>query len=151
MKKSSSDDITCDIITLAGRFTSHSDLQRYADKQFITLDKASKRIKELEEQVSSLTAALNSVSTAIDSTVEKIIITPEQAICDAQIAVLRDRSLNGMELTLEEIKKLDLLIKNKRLAKEQSTAIEGKARQLPVPNSQLIQIASQMEKFVEEG
>ena len=45
---------------------------------------------------------------------------PEEIICIEQIAKLKERS-NGRELSLEEVKRLDLLIKNLRLIKGEST------------------------------
>ena len=50
----------------------------------------------------------------------KINVSVEEQILEQQIRKLAAISMVG-ELTLEEIKKLDLLIKNKRLVNEQST------------------------------
>lgn len=50
----------------------------------------------------------------------KLHITPEEIILEQQIRQLAKLSQAG-SLTLEEIKMLDLLIKNKRLVNEQST------------------------------
>ena len=73
-----------------------------------------KDIKELSK---------NFIPVPQDSSKGKLIkmhVTPEEQIIDEQIRQLSQISNRG-ELTLEEIKKLDLLIKNKRLLNDQST------------------------------
>lgn len=54
------------------------------------------------------------------SKVIKLNLTPEEQICELQIQSLL-RTSQVRDLTLEETKKLDLLIKNKRLYSGQST------------------------------
>lgn len=49
-------------------------------------------------------------------------VSSEELICVEQIEMLRAKSI-GRELTLEEVKKLDLLNKNLRLAREQATQV----------------------------
>ena len=49
-------------------------------------------------------------------------VSSEELICVEQIELLRAKSI-GRELTLEEVKKLDLLNKNLRLAREQATQV----------------------------
>jgi uncharacterized protein (DUF1800 family) len=49
-------------------------------------------------------------------------VSTEELICIEQIELLRAKSL-GRELTLEEAKKLDLFVKNLRLAREQATQV----------------------------
>lgn len=51
----------------------------------------------------------------------KINVTSEENIIDQEINKIKKRSDNLSELTLEDIKKLDLLIKNKRLLNDEST------------------------------
>lgn len=70
--------------------------------------------------------------------------TPEELVCIEQIEVLRNRSAQR-ELSLEEVKKLDLLIKNLRLIKEQSTENVATAGWRDVSEDALVAIASQSE------
>lgn len=49
-------------------------------------------------------------------------VSSEEMICIEQIEILKNKSV-GRELTLEEVKKLDLLNKNLRLAREQATQV----------------------------
>lgn len=134
----------CDIITLAGKFKSYSELQGYSDKQYIALQKAAEKIQQLESEVDHLKTLLMNTTALIPKT--EFEISDEEVICDLQIARLKERSLQ-QELTLEETKKLDLLIKNKRLAKEQSTTIvadsKNKIDTSEYTKSQLIQLAAQ--------
>lgn len=140
------DDI-CDIVTLSGKFKTYSDLHQYTNQQYLALQAAAEKISKLEAEVSSLQKQLNA-PIQTDQNVSRIIVTAEEGICEQQINILQDRSFQR-ELTLEEIKKLDLLIKNKRLIKEQATMIPGDVKK-PDPknysNAQLVQLASQVTK-----
>ena len=138
-----SDDV-CDIITLAGRFTTNTELREYANKQFIALSKAAEKISRLESEVESLKRQLVYANDQIPTNVAPVIVTPEQDICERQIAVLQAAVLKGAVLTLEEVKILDLLIKNKRLAKEQPTVIDGKPKldRNNISDAQLLTIAA---------
>lgn len=57
-------------------------------------------------------------------------MSPELSIADLELKRLLERSMAG-ELSLEDIKKYDLLVKNKRLAQEKSTSnISGSATEV---------------------
>lgn len=133
------------LMTLAGEFKSEIDLQKYCDQQFIALHKAAKHIKQLQEEVEQLKTLLTSTTQLIgESNIEKIIITPEEALCDTQIDILRQKGMQ-VELTLEDTKKLDLLIKNKRLIKEQcTTIISDKKSEKKISNAELLKIAAKV-------
>lgn len=138
----------CDIITLAGKFKTHSEIQEYCNKQFDALTVAAKKIKELEEQVSHLKNLLittTNITQSNDPT--KIIITPEERICDAQILLLESIAMH-QPLTLEEVKILDLLVKNKKIIKEQSLVIETESKPVKsvLPKADLVRLASKLDK-----
>lgn len=67
--------------------------------------------------------------------------TPEEMICVEQIEILKKTSKNR-ELTLDEVKRLDLLIKNLRLIKEQSTENVATPKYREVTEADLVAIAS---------
>ncbi len=76
-----------------------------------------KELQEKEEEIKKLKEALN----------KAMIFSPindEEEIALSQIQKLRDIS-RTRTLTLEEVKILDYLVKNKRLAQEQVTTIKG--------------------------
>lgn len=101
------------ILTLAGEFTSYGELEAYSNKQFILLDKSTKKVKELEEEVEHLKSLLFNTTQLIEKEMSKgIIVSPEEALCMGQISILEERGRGQTELTLEEIKKFDLLMKN---------------------------------------
>jgi phosphopantetheine adenylyltransferase len=130
------------ILTLAGRFKTHVELQEYCDAQFVALERAQKRISTLEAEVTHLKELLSSTTKLIDEpAIEKIVVSPEQAICEIQIKKLQQQALIR-ELTLEETKRLDLLVKNLYLAKGQATAVIQTER-LPdqVTEAELVAIA----------
>ena len=110
-----------------------------------------KENKALKDTVSKLLAELNNVRDIDTGKVTKLVLTPEEEICTLQIqqlqAVSRER-----KLSLEEIKTLDLLIKNKRLLNKQSTA-NNTFETLPpeLSDAELLEIAASVEKEKEEG
>ena len=72
----------------------------------------------------------------------KLILSDEELIAQLQLERIKFKALE-QELTLEEIKKYDLLVKNKRLAEGNPTVVAD-YKKLPenVSEEELIQIAS---------
>ena len=66
---------------------------------------------------------------------------PEEIVCLEQIARLKERS-HTRELTLDEVKRLDLLIKNLRLIKDQATENIGTGKYRDVTEADLVAIAT---------
>jgi len=141
--------MTDDIISLSEKFKAKtkSELQEYSNKQYETIVYLTKKNAELEQEVKHLKELLTNGLPAINNgPVTQIIKTPELAIIEAQIDILQNRALQK-ELNLEEIKCLDLLIKNKRLLTEQPTTINGDKKSKKIPEeAELVLIASQTKK-----
>lgn len=130
------------LINLA-QFKTKKQLEEYATAQFLALQSAAVQIKKLQEEVTHLQKLLSDTVPQLgDSKVETLIKTPEQCIIDAQIGLLMQRAIQK-ELTLEETKQLDLLIKNKRLLSGDSTEISGEKvkNKKSIPEAQLIRLA----------
>lgn len=109
---------------------------QYANTQYLALQTLDQKNKDLEAEVAHLKELLSC------NTIE-IIKTPEHLIVEEQISRIQKNSLIR-ELSNEEIKSLDLLIKNKRLLSGDSTDIPGEVtKKKPVSKAQLIQIAKQ--------
>lgn len=91
--------------------------------------------KALTNEVERLKLLLAATNSALgqENEVLRVILTPEEALIEGQIEILQNRAIN-FELTLEDVKKLDLLIKNKRLVKEQSTTIQGESKKIDKKN-----------------
>lgn len=89
------------------------ELREYTAAQFAALSTLKRDNAVLQDKVRELERMLASRAT---------IIAPcdEEIICIEQISVLKNRS-SQRELSLDEVKRLDLLIKNLRLIREQST------------------------------
>lgn len=115
-----------EITTSAGNFKSVKDLITYADAAYLTIKSANERIKNLEGEVAHLQQLLAANTHLIEDKNVTVIKMPELAICETQIQILQNRSLQ-MELTLEEVKILDLLIKNKRILLGEDT-IDGSVK-----------------------
>ncbi len=79
------------------------------------------RLEAENEMLKEKVAALEKM--LADSSTSKLLgldVAPEELICLEQIKLIENTS-RARELTLDEVKKLDLLIKNLRLIKNQST------------------------------
>lgn len=129
-------------------FNNIQELIDYSSAQYLALESAVKKIKILQEEVQHLQQLLASTTELIeeDSKVQKIIKAPELCIIEAQIDILQNRALQK-ELTLEEVKVLDLLIKNKALLSGEPTTVVGqrKKNKSKYSEAELILIASDKE------
>ena len=100
--------------------------------------KLNKRILELEKENHGLKETIELLHKKIDElegrpkTLETYEIAPEEVIASTQLEKLKQKALY-QDLTLEEIKKFDLLVKNKRLTNGDSTE-NASYRVLPVRN-----------------
>lgn len=132
------------LIVLDKEFKNTKDLVAYCNSQYIALQGATEKIKKLEEEITHLQQLLASTTQLLnDPNVSKIIKSPELAICEAQLEILQNRALQK-ELTLEEVKTLDLLVKNKRLLTGESTTIDGSSKKKKyndVSDAELVAIA----------
>lgn len=90
--------------------------------------------KELEKEKDSVIFSLKQENVLLKQRIAQLetsmqkqsTITPEELICIEQIAIVKSKSSNR-ELSLDEVKRLDILIKNLRLIQDQSTeAIDHK-------------------------
>jgi hypothetical protein len=104
------------------------ELREYANNQNKIIEKLSEENKKLKEQLESKKLV---VATPIST---------EESICIEQIEILRSKSL-GRELSLDEVKRLDLLVKNLRLAREQSTEVISSADYSDIKEAELVAIA----------
>lgn len=133
------------ISDVASKFKDLSDLQAYANKQFIALKQARDLIQKLQAEVTHLKELLSSNSYQ-GSQPELIIKSTEQSICEVQIEKLRESAMER-PLTLEETKRLDLLVKNLLLCKGAHQNIKTDYSILPkgLTSEKLLSIASASE------
>lgn len=99
------------------------------------------QLKQKTEEIQHLMNMLNaSVPTIGEAT--PIIPTDEEVIAEFQLKALKAAAM-VRDLTLDEVKRYDLLVKNKRLAQGAATTIDGQAKKpLVADRTTLIQIAS---------
>lgn len=128
------------VTTLYKEFKSESERQAFLHAQHLTITELSETVKKQEAEILHLKELL--ISAAGKTSV--LIVTPEQALIDEQIKLIRERSMGGVELELEDIKKLDLLLKNQLLIKKvEPDTFDAKFKKLGIPNADLLAIASQ--------
>lgn len=104
------------------------ELKEFAQAQQNLIEKLLNENKVLKEKLSQLEGVFTNP-------------TPEEIICTQQIDILRKVSQHR-ELSLDEVKRLDLLIKNLRLIKEQSTENVATPKFREVTEADLVAIAS---------
>ena len=98
--------------------------------------------QELERLTQENTTLKNDIQLLKKPKADKVIVSDETVIAEIQLAMIKQKAFAG-ELTLEEIKKYDLLVKNKKLAEGSPTVIADYKR-LPdnIEEEDLILIAS---------
>ncbi len=130
------------ITKISEKFQDIVELQNYCDKQFKSLVQAKTIIQSLQAEVVHLKELLASSNHLVNSPPELIIKSVEQTICEIQIEMLREEAMNR-SLTLEETKRLDLLVKNLLLCKGAYKDIKPDFTGLPkgLSSEKLLEIA----------
>lgn len=106
--------------------------------------KLKEKNKALDKTVTKLCEELNRVRN-IDTNVTKIFLSAEEEICVFQIEQIRAVS-RERKLSLEEVKTLDLLIKNKRLMDKKSTSNAEITLPPNLSDEELMRIAESVEE-----
>jgi hypothetical protein len=112
------------------------DAQKFIETQHKTIEKLCKQIEILKEKTTHLENILKQVvkpGLVAD-------VSQEELICIEQIDIIKNRS-SQRELTTDEVKKLDLLIKNLKLLRQESTVIMSKSSYRALPEDELLSIA----------
>lgn len=135
-----------DIITLFSEYKSDIEKQEFIEKQHKTITSLINKNKKLEEEVEHLKKLLETSTSLIElPKVEQIIITPEEGLLDRQLQMIQDRGFSS-ELTLEDVKKIDILLKNKKIIKEKyEESIETSSKRFDkklISNAELIKLAT---------
>lgn len=110
-----------------------------------TIDKLLRQLESKDNEILELQQRLN--EGVLPKTNLAAPLADEELISSAQLERLKNAALNR-ELSLEEVKKFDLLVKNKRLAQGEATTIDANYRSLPanIQKTELIRIASKKAK-----
>jgi|SRR5690606_26280592 len=110
--------------------TKVKDLKEFAKSQQDIIEFLMNENKTLKEKISKLeTLQAN--------------LTPEELICIEQINILKSVSKHR-ELSLDEVKRLDLLVKNLRLIREKSTENVATPKTRDVTEADLVAIVSEI-------
>lgn len=133
-----------DLVEVFKAFKDEHEKQQFLEAQFNVMLDLQKKIKTLEEENIHLKELLMANAPSLNIPIP-VIISPEEYLIDAQIAILEQRGRNNnFELTLEEVKKLDLLLKNKKIIKDgkETIATTGKPVKGKLSTKELALIAS---------
>lgn len=127
------------IVTVMKDFKSLIELKQFAEAQHKTITLLQDKLTQVEMENQHLKQMLvehPSIKNPI-----KIEVTPEEMIITEQIDHLRKASFLRA-LTIEEVKKLDLLVKNLKLVKSEPTTIVATKVTDNVSEAKLVEIAS---------
>lgn len=130
------------IVMLDGRqFKSSKELLAYCNSQYELLQMSTHQIKTLQEEVLHLQQLLAATTPLVGENVVQIYNKPlEHAIIEAQITLLGNNAM-VRPLSLDEIKMLDVLIKNKFLCEEKMIPETARKKKKEYSDSELISIA----------
>lgn len=132
------------IVSIGNNFQEYAELKSLYDQQFAINQSLIKQIQTLQAEIEHLKTLLGDATPVLEEK-PPLVVSDEQAICEIQIKKLQTAAMQR-ELTLEETKRLDLLVKNLYLAKGQSTQIvTNNFNPGAFTNEELINIASQTE------
>lgn len=136
--------------TIADHKKELAKLEKENRAAYKTIDKLIADNKKKEEEIDHLKKLLeDSVPVLVeDKKPQETIsfnITPEETIAHSQLRRLEETAMKR-DLTLEETRKYDLLVKNKRLAQEQSTVNLNKQNYKELDDSKLIEIAGAVDE-----
>ncbi len=129
---------TSNIVNVLKDFKDMVELRKYTEAQAVVISQLQERLSDSERENRSLRKSLDQYNGSF-----QIDVTPEEIIVIEQIDYLQKASAQRA-LTIEEVKKLDLLIKNLNLIKSQPTQIvaNAKDKHQSLPEADLIEIAS---------
>lgn len=95
-----------------------ADLKEFVHKQQDLLEMYMRQAANLQEQLNHANDMIKNMGSTLTIKIDN---NDEELICIEQISILKERS-KKLELDINDVKKLDLLIKNLRLIREQSTS-----------------------------
>jgi hypothetical protein len=135
-----------DIADLRAEFlekTKLKDTKEFAEKQMQIIFEVSKQNEALRDKIDHLEKLLLNKAPEM-----AIRLSAEEVICIEQIEILQRKS-SGRELSLDEVKRLDLLIKNLRLIREESTQVINTSSYSNVQEDMLVAIATSKQDATE--
>jgi hypothetical protein len=129
---------------LKGIIELDGELRTYSNEQYAVILALKEENDKLKTEVLHLKTLLIAATPLVPVEPVKIEVSPEQAICEIQINKLQEKA-QSREMTLEETKRLEILIKSLYLIKEKgSGAISAEYTNIPANTTleSLAQIAS---------
>lgn len=118
-----------DISHLHKNFQSDMEKQQFMEAQHKTIIELKRQVDEKDKELALLRS---------DTKVERFIVSPEEALIEEQISIIQNRSY-GQELSLEDVKKLDILLKNKTLVKTQRD-LKGSSKKSIITSEDLLKL-----------
>lgn len=134
-----------ELLTVAEYKKELAKIKKELNAAYKTIDKLLKDNKLKDEKLSQMETMLqDNVPVLVEDKKKQSIIninlSPEEEIAEIQLNKLKEASKNRA-LSLEEARIYDLLVKNKRLSRKESTSIVENANYRDVSEAELIKLA----------
>lgn len=120
---------------------SYINLEKKAIGLSQTIDLMTKALAEKDAEIAHLKELLTSTVPIIGESSVTLEATDEELIANIQLKKLLEAG-RIRDLTLDEIRKFDLLVKNRRLAKGDATDIKGDTKDKKYDKPKLLELAS---------
>lgn len=120
---------------------SYINLEKKAIGLSQTIELMTKALDEKDAEIAHLKQLLNGLTPVIGESSLTTETTDEELIANLQLKKLVEAG-KIRDLTLDEIRKFDLLVKNKRLAKGDATDIKGDSKDKKYDKPKLLELAS---------
>lgn len=125
---------------MAGEFKAIAELKEYCNKQYEFIENLTREVKTLQDENAHLKSILTSSVPVITSLTQ---LPDEELICLEQIKKLKEIA-SLRDLSLDEVKKLDLLHKNLKLSRETQDQPKVVKKQ-EYPTAQLLEFVNKKE------
>lgn len=139
------------IIDLFHQYKSDTEKEAFLQQVYKNITQLIEKNTQLEDEIRHLKNLLaNTTPLLNEKPVEKIVLTPEEALIDAQIEMIRSSNFAN-EMDLNDVKKLEILLKSKKLLKDEGKTFSGSSKLAPVSNADLLQIAAKKPKSTNDS
>lgn len=117
-----------------------ADMRKYIENQNVAIITLQQEIERKNKEIEHLKSMLDSCIPLLDTKQENNSISDEELICVTQISKLKKKAMEG-DLTVDEVKMFDTLVKNLRLIRGESTENKAEAKFKDVNPTKLLEIA----------
>lgn len=124
-----------DISHLHKEFKNDVEQNQFIEAQQKTIVQLQQQIHTYKEELARIKRLLSEPEDGI----ERVILSPEEALVSDQIMMIQERSY-AKELSLEDVKKLDILLKHKKSFKDEDKTLKADSKKVYLSNEELLKL-----------